>query len=168
VVMELAAADPARWWALGLVATTAEPVTAAEQADRRAKAGQAERDGIAVLAQDMAPRLFGPAVDPTVSDQVMAMMLATDPRGAAAALRGRAERPDYRPGLRALERPVFVATGDQDSYSTAEITDRLTACLRHPTRVTFPNVGHLPNLEAPDRFNAELTGFLAPAATRTG
>ena len=26
VVMELAAADPGRWWALGLVATTAQPV----------------------------------------------------------------------------------------------------------------------------------------------
>jgi 3-oxoadipate enol-lactonase len=160
VAMELAAADPGRWWALGLVATTAEPVTAAEQADRRARADQAERDGIAPLAQDMAARLFGPDVDPAVASQVMAMMLATDPRGAAAALRGRAERPDYRPGLRALDLPVFVSTGDRDGYSTAEITDRLTACLRHPTRVTLPRVGHLPNLEAPDRFNAELTAFL--------
>ena len=160
VAMELARAGPGRWWALGLVATTAEPVTAAERADRRTRADQAERDGIAPLAQDMAARLFGPDVDPAVPGQVMAMMLATDPRGATAALRGRAERPDYRPGLRALDRPVFVGTGDRDRYSTAEITDRLIACLRHPDRVTLPGVGHLPNLEAPDRFNAELTAFL--------
>lgn len=160
VTMELAIADPARWWALGLVATTAEPVTQAERADRLARAGQAERDGIRALAEDMATHLFGPGVDQAVSQPVMAMMLATDPRGAAAALRGRAERPDYRPLLRTLDLPAFVAVGDQDFYSTAEVTDHLTACLRHPARVTFPGIGHLPNLEAPARFNASLRAFL--------
>ncbi len=169
VAMELAIADPGRWWALGLVATTAEPVTEAERADRLARADQAERDGIRPLAEDMAARLFGPGVDPVVSGQVMAMMLATDPRGAAAALRGRAGRPDYRPGLRGLDLASFVCTGDHDSYSTAEITDRLTACLRRPRRVTLAGVGHLPNLEFPDRFNAELEAFLrSAAATRSG
>jgi 3-oxoadipate enol-lactonase len=164
VAMELAGADPARWWALGLVATTAEPVTEAERADRLARAAQAEREGIRPLAQDMATRLFGPDVDPAISGQVMAMMLATDPHGAAAALRGRAERPDYRPLLRELDLPALVLTGDQDGYSTAEITDRLTRGLRRPHRVTVPGVGHLPNLEAPARFNTELMAFLGQAA----
>jgi pimeloyl-ACP methyl ester carboxylesterase len=95
----------------------------------------------------------------------MAMMLDTDPRGAAAALRGRAERPDYRPLLRELDLPVLVLTGDQDGYSTAEITDRLTSCLRRSHRVTLSGVGHLPNLETPARFNAELLTFLEHAAT---
>jgi 3-oxoadipate enol-lactonase len=160
VVMELAIADPARWWALGLVATTADPVTEAERADRQARADQAERDGIWSLAQDMAARLFGPGVDQSVSSRVMAMMLATDPRGAAAALRGRAERPDYRPLLRELDLPAFVCTGDHDVFSTAEITGELAGCLRRPHRVTLAGAGHLPNLEFPDRFNAELRVFL--------
>jgi 3-oxoadipate enol-lactonase len=160
VAMEMVIADPARWWALGLAATTAEPVTTAERSDRRARADQAERDGIQVMAEDMAGRLFGPGVDQVVAQQVMTMMLATDPRGAAAALRGRAERPDYRPRLGELDLPALVITGDQDGYSTTEITDRLTASLRHPTRVTLPGFGHLPNLEAPARFNASLRVFL--------
>lgn len=160
VTMELAIADPARWWALGLVATTAEPITEAERADRLARAGQAEDEGIRPLAGNMAAHLFGPEVDQAVSQPVMTMMLATDPRGAAAALRGRAERPDYRPLLRNVDLPSFVAVGDQDYYSTAEITDHLTASLRHPTRVTLPGVGHLPNLEAPGPFNAALRTFL--------
>jgi pimeloyl-ACP methyl ester carboxylesterase len=164
VAMELARADPARWWALGLLATTAEPVTEAERADRLARAAQAERDGIGPLARDMAARLFGPEVDPATSDRVMAMMLATDPRGAAAALRGRAARPDYRPALRELDLPALVLTGDHDGYSTAEITDRLAGALRQPHRVTLPGLGHLPNLEDPARFNAELTTFLDRAA----
>jgi 3-oxoadipate enol-lactonase len=166
VAMELAVADPARWWALGLVATTARPVTEAEQADRRAAADRAERDGIRSMAQDMAARLFGPDVDQAVASQVMAMMLATDPRGAAAALRGRAERPDYRPLLAELDLPAFVCTGDHDLYSTAAITDELTGCLRRPHRVTLAGVGHLPNLELPDRFNAELLAFLGPVTAR--
>jgi pimeloyl-ACP methyl ester carboxylesterase len=112
----------------------------------------------------MATRLFGPDVDPAISSQVMAMMLATDPRGAAAALRGRAERPDYRPILRELDLPALVLTGDHDGYSTAEITDRLTRDLRRPHRVTVPGVGHLPNLETPARFNTELMAFLGQAA----
>ena len=162
VAMELAIADPARWWALGLVATTAAPVTEAERADRLARADEAERDGIRSLAQDMAGRLFGPDVGPAVSSRLMAMMLATDPRGAAAALRGRAERPDYRPLLRELDLPAFVCTGDHDVYSTARITDELTACLRHPARVTLPGAGHLPNLEQPGRFTTSLRTFLDP------
>lgn len=165
IAMELAGADPARWWALGLVATTAEPVTEAERADRLARAAQGEREGIRPLAEDMATRLFGPDVDPAVSGQVMAMMLDTDPRGAAAALRGRAERPDYRPLLRDLDLPALVLTGDQDGYSTAEITGRLTSCLRRSHRVTLSGVGHLPNLETPARFNAELLTFLEHAAS---
>jgi 3-oxoadipate enol-lactonase len=160
VTMELAIADPGRWWALGLVATTARPVTEAERADRRTAADRAERDGIGSLAAEMAARLFGPGVDQAVSSQVMAMMLATDPQGAAAALRGRAERPDYRPLLAELDLPAFVCTGDHDLYSTAAITDELTGCLRRPHRVTLAGVGHLPNLELPDRFNTELGGFL--------
>lgn len=98
VAMEMAIADPARWWALGLAATTAEPVTSAERSDRRARADQAERDGIQAMAEDMAGRLFGPEVDQVVAQQVMAMMLATDPRGAAAALWAGPSAPTTGPG----------------------------------------------------------------------
>lgn len=163
VAMELAIADPARWWALGLVATTAQPLTEAERADRLAKADLAEREGIRPLAQDMAARLFGDGATAAVRDQMMTMMLATSPFGAAAALRGRAERPDYRPLLKELDISAFVCVGDEDVFSTAEVTSELTASLRRPHLVTLPGVGHLPNLEATERFNAELSGFLDSA-----
>jgi 3-oxoadipate enol-lactonase len=163
VVMELAAADPQRWWALGFVATTARPVTAAERADRLARARIAEEQGMAPLAEEMAARLFGPGPDPALVEQIMAMMLATNPLGAAAALRGRAERPDYRPLLRELETSSFVCVGDRDSFSTAQVTEELTGCLREPQLVVFDNVGHLPNLERPGDFNEQLLAFLGRA-----
>jgi 3-oxoadipate enol-lactonase len=163
VAMELAIAEPARWWALGLVATTAQPLTDAERADRLAKADLAEREGIRPLAEDMAARLFGSGASAAVRDQIMTMMLATSPFGAAAALRGRAERPDYRPLLAELDISAFVCAGDEDSFSTAEVTSELTASLRRPHLVTLPGVGHLPNVESTGRFNAELRGFLDSA-----
>ena len=163
VVMELAAAEPQRWWALGFVATTARPVTAAERADRLAKARIAEEQGMAPLAQEMAARLFGLDPDAALVKRIMTMMLATNPLGAAAALRGRAERPDYRPRLRELDTSSFVCVGDHDTYSTAEVTEELVSCLREPELVVFDNVGHLPNLERTADFNQQLLTFLSRA-----
>jgi 3-oxoadipate enol-lactonase len=163
VVMELAAAHPDRWWALGLVATTAQPVTGAEQADRRARADLAERAGMPPIAQGMNERLYGPAPDPGLVARITAMMLATSPAGAAAAFRGRALRPDYRPALRDLDVDAFVCVGDQDTWSDAAVTQELAGSLRRPRLLVLPGIGHLPNLESPERFNAELARFLDDA-----
>ena len=163
VAMELAAAHPDRWWALGLVATTAQPVTEAEQADRRARADLAEREGMPTIAQGMNQRLYGRDPDPAVVAAITEMMLATSPAGAAAAFRGRALRPDYRPLLAELDVDAFVCVGDQDTWSDAAVTQELVASLRRPRLLVLADVGHLPNLERPDRFNAELASFLASA-----
>jgi pimeloyl-ACP methyl ester carboxylesterase len=163
IVMELAAAQPDRWWALGFIATTAEPVTEAERAGRRAKARTAEDQGMGPIAADMAGALFGPGASEALTGEIMAMMLATNPLGAAAAMRGRGERPDYRASLRALTTPSFVCTGDRDTFSTAEVTRNPAGCLREPEVVLFGGAGHLPNLERPAEFNEHLLAFLKRA-----
>ena len=165
VAMELAIADPRRWWALGLVATTAEPIVAEERRDRLALADRLDAEGIEPAVQAMTPRLFGPLCPQPVIDDVVAMMRRANPIGAAAALRGRAQRPDYKPGLAALRLPVFVCTGTDDSFSTSEITASLVAALHDPEVVSLAGVGHLPNLERPDEFNAALVDFLTRANT---
>jgi 3-oxoadipate enol-lactonase len=111
ILMELAAAQPDRWWALGFIATTARPTSPAEVADRLARAQLAEEQGMRPLAEDMAAHLFGPAPAETLTRQIMDMMLATNPLGAAAALRGRAQRPDYRPMLASLRTSSLVCVG---------------------------------------------------------
>ncbi len=161
VVMELAAAQPERWWAFGFIATTAQRVTPEEQAARRASARVVEEQGMRPLAQEMSARLFGPEPAAELTAAIMAMMLATDPAGAAAAMRGRAERPDYQPTLRSLRAPALVCTGDRDSYSTAQVTSELVGCLREPEVVLLEGVGHLPNLERPGDFNRHLLSFLS-------
>jgi pimeloyl-ACP methyl ester carboxylesterase len=163
VVMELATAEPQRWWALGFVATTAQPVTEEERADRLAKAQIAAERGMRPLADEMAARLFGPAPDQALVDRIMAMMLATSPPGAAAALRGRAERPDYRPLLRSLRTSSLVCVGDHDTWSTSQVTAELASSLAEPQLVTIEGAGHLPNLERPGDFNEHLLSFLSRA-----
>lgn len=163
VAMEMAIARPQRLWALGLVATTAQPVTDGERAQRLALADEVEAMGMEPLVLSMGPRLFGSHADDQTVGEVLAMMAANNPLGAAAALRGRACRPDYRDGLRTLTQPSFVCVGERDVWSTPKVTQELTECLHEPRTLTLPGVGHLPNLECPARFDEELSGFLQEA-----
>jgi pimeloyl-ACP methyl ester carboxylesterase len=160
VAMELAVSRPGRYWAMGLVATTAEPVTAQEQAARRQRADAVERGGTGVLVDYMHAGVYGPACPPAVRARVDAMMSAASPAGAAAALRGRAERPDYRPLLARLDIPALVCAGSADPWSNDTVTAEIAACLRHPEVLVIDGAGHLPNLEAEREFNEALRGFL--------
>lgn len=160
VVMELVLNDPARFSAMGLVATTAEPVSDVEASDRRAMAAAIDEEGIAPLVDHMSGLLFGPSCPPEVVSGVVEMMRSANPIGAAAALRGRAERPDYRGGLAKLRVPAFVCVGSADAWSTEAVTAELVACLHDPRLCVMQDVGHLPNLEAAAAFNEALLDFL--------
>jgi 3-oxoadipate enol-lactonase len=160
VTMELAAARPERYWAIGLVATTMEPPTARDRATRLERAAAVERDGIAVLVDYMQTGLYGPACPPAVRARVDAMMAAAPPAGAAAALRGRAERPDYRPLLADLDIPALVCAGSADPWSNHAVTAEIAASLKRPETVIIDGAGHLPNLEAEIAFNRAFEAFL--------
>jgi 3-oxoadipate enol-lactonase len=167
VAMDLATTYPDRCWALGLVATTAEPVTTQEQAIRRERADQIEREGIDGLIDYMHTGLYGSRADLEMRRTVDEMMARAPIQGAAAALRGRAERPDYRPRLRSLDLPAFVCTGSEDPWSNEEITAEIVAHLRHVETLVIDGAGHLPNLEAQETFTIALFDFLlrhSPAA----
>jgi pimeloyl-ACP methyl ester carboxylesterase len=94
------------------------------------------------------------------------MMARAPAAGAAAALRGRAERPDYRTRLRELELPTFVCTGSEDRWSNATVTAEIIEHLRRPELLVVEGAGHLPNLEAEDVFTPRLMEFLARHAPR--
>ena len=160
VSMELAAAQPGRYWAIGLVAATMEPPTPADRAARRERADAVERDGMQVLLDYMHTGVYGPRCPAPVRARVDAMMSAAPPAGVAAALRGRAERPDYRPLLTGLDIPALVCTGSADPWSDQAVTAEIIACLKRPEPVVIDGVGHLPNLEAEDEFNDVLRVFL--------
>lgn len=169
VAMELALAHPDRVAGVVLAATTAAPVDAAEAQAREAQARTLEREGTLPLALEMAGRLFGPAArrDPDLVGGVLTMMLHAQPAGAAAALRGRARRPDYAALLGGLQVPALVIAGDHDGFADETVVDQLVSALPDPTVERLPGVGHLPNLEAPDRFDAALLAFVAAVGGAT-
>ncbi len=162
VAMELGLGDPERVDGLVLAATTAARLTDEEAARRRAAAEDIEENGMLGQTVEMLPRLFGPAAsrDPELTVPIAATMLRTTPAGAAAALRGRAERPDYERLLPGLRPPALVIAGDSDAYSTKEITDQLVDALPSPDVVILDGIGHLPNLEAPERFDEAVRAFV--------
>ncbi len=160
VAMELAAASPERYWALGLVATTAEPPSAQDLRARDERADATECDGMGVLVDFMHTGLYSPACPPAVRARVDAMMAAAPAAGAAAALRGRARRPDYRQMLAALDIPALVVAGTADPWSNAEVTAEIVSSLKRPELVVIDGSGHLPNLEAEAQFNEALLTFL--------
>jgi 3-oxoadipate enol-lactonase len=169
VAMELGLGDPERVQGVVLAATTAAPLTEEEAARRRTSAAEIEARGMVGHTAEMLPRLFGPAAarDPAITAPIAATMLRTSPAGAAAALRGRAERPDYERLLRDLRPPALVVAGDRDAYSTKEVTDQLVAALPDPEVLILPGVGHFPNLEAPDAFDDAVRAF-ARRVSRSG
>ncbi len=160
VTMELAVSQPERYWAMGLVATTVEPPAPQERIARFERADTVERDGMPVLVDYMHTGVYGPACPPGVRTRVDAMMSAAPPVGAAAALRGRAERPDYRPPLAALDIPAFVCGGTADPWSDHAVVSEIADCLKRPEVLVIEGVGHLPNLEAEGQFNDALRAFL--------
>lgn len=160
VAMELACSRQERYWAIGLIATTMEPPTRDERTVRSERAAAVERDGMAVLVDYMHTGLYGPACPPAVRARIDAMMFAAPPAGAAAALRGRAERPDYRPLLAGLDIPALVCAGSADPWSDHAVTAEIAASLRRQETVVIDGAGHLPNLEAESEFNEALHSFL--------
>jgi len=161
VAMEMALERAFGVAGLALCATTAQSVTPQEARDRAARAAQLESEGLLPLALDMGGRLFGPAArrDPDLVGFILDMMVHAPPAGAAAALRGRALRPPYRELLGGVTVPTLVVAGDSDPYAPEPVVEELVAALPGPTVVRLEGVGHLPNLEAPDAFNAALRAF---------
>jgi 3-oxoadipate enol-lactonase len=168
ITMELGLRAPDRFEGIVLAATTAASTTPAEAAERRAVADQLERDGMLDVALDMAGKLFGPAArrDPELVAPVVAMMLRTPSAGAAAALRGRAERPEYRRLLADLQVPALVIAGDHDPYADEAVVAELIASLPAPEVVRIPGAGHLPNLEAQAEFDAAIRAFALQPRSR--
>ncbi|MFF0201154.1 alpha/beta fold hydrolase [Streptomyces sp. NPDC005017] len=139
-----------------LADTTAAPETDEGRAARNVMAERLLREGMRGYADEVLERMVAPYADAGVKAHVHRMMTATDPRGAAAALRGRAERPDYRPLLARTTVPSLVVVGADDTYTPLPEAPTLPDATLH----VIPNAAHLPNLERPAAFNKALTALL--------
>jgi pimeloyl-ACP methyl ester carboxylesterase len=163
IVMEFARAYPTRVRGIVLAATTPEAETPEGKQRRSQMATRLVAEGMGPYAHEVLPRMLAPrtiAQRPGVAHHVLEMMCNTSAEGAAAALRGRAERRDYRSLLATLDVPALVVVGDQDAFTTRQDGERMSGLLAHGELIWIEESGHMPNLEQPELFNSHLIDFL--------
>jgi pimeloyl-ACP methyl ester carboxylesterase len=173
IVMEFARQYPERVRGLVLAATFPQPETEEGRRNRNAMADRLLHEGMQTYADEVLPRMLAPRsinALPAVAEHVAAMMRATNPAGAAAALRGRAERPSHEATLASLVVPALIVVGSEDTFTTRDDAERMRDLLTESELLWLEGVGHMPNLESSDAFNTALARFLkrteagAPAA----
>ncbi len=160
IVMEYCARHPGRVRGVLLADTFAAPETPEGRKARNAMADRLLREGMRGYADEVLYKMVAPHAPPAVAEHVHRMMTATDPRGAAAALRGRAERPDYRPVLSRLTVPALVVVGAEDAYTPVRDARVMHDLLPDSELVVVDGAAHMPNLERPEAFDAALADFL--------
>ena len=160
---------PQRIRGLLLSATFCEPETDEGKRRRNDMADRLLREGMHPYAEEVLPKMLAArsiATLPAVAAHVTAMMQATDPEGAAAALRGRAERPPYESTLASLTVPTLVVVGSEDAFTTREQAEHMRDLVQGSELVWLAGIGHMPNLESPALFNATLIRWLERCASK--
>lgn len=169
VAFELCRRYPERVHALALVSTRAQPDTPEGARTRLETAERVLREGSAVVADAMVEKLFAPGAPRELRERWREAMAATDPVGVAAALRAMAARPDSFGTLRALERPVLVAVGEEDAITPPADARRMAEAARDARLEVIPGAGHMLPVEAPGALAEALRRFLGrPGPVRGG
>jgi pimeloyl-ACP methyl ester carboxylesterase len=169
IAMELAHACPERIEGLVLADTSPAAETSAGKAGRRRIADDITANGMAGYARDLLPGMLAASTianRPDLARYVLDMMAAAPALGAAAALRGRAERRDYGATLLTLGLPTLVVVGREDTFTPVDEAEATAKMLRNGDFVVLDGAGHLPNLEVTDAFNAALEHWLKSAGIR--
>ncbi|MFI9252006.1 alpha/beta fold hydrolase [Streptomyces sp. NPDC053069] len=163
IAMHFHLRHPDRIAALVLADTSPIAETDEGKALRNALADRLLAEGMDGYAAEVIDKMIAPhhvTGLPEVAEHVLGMMRGTDPAGAAAALRGRAERPDYRDTLRAVRVPTLLVVGADDPYTPVDQAELMHALVPGARLALIDDAAHLPNLEQPQRFNAVLLDFL--------
>jgi 3-oxoadipate enol-lactonase len=164
IAMAFAEQCPERLSGLILAATFPQADTEEAIKTRRATAERFLQQGSVLPGGEMIPKLIAPASlkrNPEIAVEVFTMIAHTPPAGAAAALRGRALRKDYTESLTRITVPTLIIVGTEDSYIPLETAKQMHQSIPNSHLEIFEGIGHLPNLEATDRFNAVLHSYLA-------
>jgi 3-oxoadipate enol-lactonase len=126
-------------------------------------ADRLEHVGMETYAREELPKMIAPSnADecPEVAAHVLAMMTTTPRAGAAAALRGRAQRRDYLPLLKEIRVPTVIVVGREDAYTPVSFAEELHQHIPGATMAVIDGAGHLPNLERPAAFNEVCEAWL--------
>jgi pimeloyl-ACP methyl ester carboxylesterase len=154
---------PERVRALVLADTFAQLDDAERKQGRYDTAERLLLEGMHDYAEEVLPKMIAQETiekQPAVAAHVLAMMRGTSPKGAAAALRGRAERPDYSPLLPQINVPTLIVVGSLDEFTPVADAEFMRDRLPNSKMAVIEGAGHMPNLENPAEFNRIVEEFL--------
>ena len=166
IVLECQRLFAGRLRGLLLADTFAQGETPQGRATRNAMADRLLSEGMSGYATEVLTKMVAPRnVEelPEVAAHVSKMMHAAPPEGAAAALRGRAERPDYTEVLGTITVPTLVVVGSEDEFTPVADAEYMHARIPGSTLVVVHGAAHMPNLERPEAFNKVLDDLLLQA-----
>ena len=154
---------PSRVRALVLADTRAQADNEEAKQNREQQARKALDEGMAGIADSMLPKLLTPETvskHPEIVKRVRDMMLKTKPEGAAAALRGMAERDDQTDLLSKIAVPSLILVGAEDAITPVADSEKMHQAIAGSRLVVIENAGHVSNLERTAQFNEALLGFM--------
>jgi len=154
---------------LGAVCTRASADDPAAAAAREELATVAEAQGIGPVVASYLPRYFAPGVyaeSPADVARARAIIERTEPRGAAAMLRGMAARVSSEDLLAEIDVPACVVAGSEDAIVPVAEARALAAALPHADLEVL-DCGHFALFEAPDDVTRALLGLLKRSAAAT-
>jgi 3-oxoadipate enol-lactonase len=159
IVMEFYRRHPARVRALLLADTFPGAETPEGHKARNDMADRLLREGMGPYAEEVLYKMVALG-NTEAADHVLRMMKAAPAEGAAAGLRGRAERPDYTETLRSVSVPTLVVVGDKDEYTPAAVAEHMHALIPGSVLEVVEGAAHMPNLERPAHFNEAFARLL--------
>ena len=148
---------------LALIDTRAEEDTPTARAARMDLIARVERQGMAPIIEGQLPKqtsAYSKQHRPGVAKELEQLMQSQDPKGAIAALRGMAERPDVRSRLAGLGLACLVVNGEEDPVIPLDDAIRLAQHFRGSSFEAIPKTAHAAPLEDPERFHKVLLSWL--------
>jgi pimeloyl-ACP methyl ester carboxylesterase len=118
------------------------------------------------LAPAIIDAIMGPNPDPAgrkLALECMAAVPASTYRASVRCIVGF----DERANLAKIDIPVLCLAGEHDRNAPAGMMEKMASRIASARYVCLPGVGHLPNLEAPARFDAVILDFLRERLPQT-
>jgi len=152
---------PERIRGLGLVGARADADSPERRAARADTISLIEDGGAEALWENQRPKLL---LDSASEDSVALareLVLSRRTDELTAAVRALRDRDDNSATFESFGGPSLVAVGEGDQFFPPDEAEALAGGARHGRLRIFAGARHLPSLEQPGEFNAELAGFLS-------
>ncbi|HEY8486068.1 MAG TPA: alpha/beta fold hydrolase [Limnochordales bacterium] len=163
VLMRVLAMAPERVAAAVFADTRAEGDAPEALRRRFDQAARVAAEGVGALVEGFLELALGATTRrerPQVAQRVRAIIQANGPAAVVHALHAMARRPDSTELLARLSVPSLVLVGQEDALTPPAVAREMARRIPGCRYVELAGVGHLANLEDPERFNGELLGFL--------